>query len=55
MADNKIQLPSGMGGLIRYSENSTSNIQFKPGTIVLFIILVIIIEIMLHTWGGKLI
>jgi preprotein translocase subunit Sec61beta len=55
MADNKVQLPSGMGGLIRYSEHSTSKIQFKPGTVILFIILVIIIEIMLHTWGGKLI
>ncbi len=55
MADNKVQLPSGMGGLIRYSDHSTSKIQFKPGTIVIFILLVIIIEIMLHTWGAKLI
>ncbi|MBT7237775.1 preprotein translocase subunit Sec61beta [Candidatus Woesearchaeota archaeon] len=55
MADNKVQLPSGMGGLIRYSDKSSSNIQFKPGTVVLFIILIIIIEIMLHTWGAKLI
>ncbi len=54
MADNKVQLPSGMGGLIRYSDKSTSNIQFKPGTVVLFILLIIILEVILHTWGAKL-
>jgi len=54
MAENKVQLPSGMGGLIRYSDQSTSNIQFKPGTVILFILLIIIIEIILHTWGAKL-
>jgi preprotein translocase subunit Sec61beta len=52
MADNKIQMPSGMGGLIRYSDKATSKIQFKPGLVIVFIILIIIIEVLLHTYGN---
>lgn len=48
MADNRISLPSGMGGIVRYSEESTSKITFKPSLVVLFIILVIALEIVLH-------
>jgi len=55
MADNKVQLPSGMGGLVRYSEDSNSRFQFKPGTVIIFIVLIIIIEILLHAYGGNLI
>ena len=55
MADNKVQLPSGMGGLVRYSEHSTTKVQFKPGTVIIFIVLIIIIEILLHMYGGNLI
>ncbi len=51
MADDKIRLPSGMGGLISYSEDSFTKIHFKPGVIVIFIILIILIEIFLHTYG----
>ncbi|MCD4760178.1 preprotein translocase subunit Sec61beta [archaeon] len=53
MADNKVQLPSGMGGLIRYSEDSHTKIQFKPGVVVIFIILIILIEIIFHTYGAS--
>ncbi len=55
MADNKIQMPSGMGGLVRYSDESGSKIQFKPGTVIVFIVLIIIIEVLLHAYGGNLI
>lgn len=51
MAQDKIQLPSGMGGLVRYYDEYKSKIAFKPGTIILFIILVILIEILLHIYG----
>ena len=54
MAKEKIQMPSGMGGLMRYSEEYTSSIMFKPGTVVFFIVLVIIIEFVLHRYGGGL-
>ena len=52
MAQEKIQMPSGMGGLVRYFDEYKSSIEFKPGTIILFIILVLIIEFLLHTYGN---
>jgi len=54
MADDKVRLPSGMGGLVQYYDEYKSKIEFKPGTIVLFIILVILIEILLHLYGNVL-
>lgn len=47
-------MPSSMGGLVRYSEESDSKLKFKPGHIVLFVVLVIILEIVLHFYGNTL-
>ncbi|MBT4334387.1 preprotein translocase subunit Sec61beta [archaeon] len=55
MAKDKIQMPSSGGGLVRYFDEYKSKFMFKPGTIVFWIVLVIIIEILLHTYGGNLI
>ena len=52
MAD-KIQMPSGMGGLVRYFDEYRSKIEFKPGHIVVICIVIIIIMLLLHMWGGK--
>ncbi len=51
MAQEKIQMPSGMGGLVRYYDEYKSKLEFKPGTVVLFIILIILIEVLLHIYG----
>ena len=51
MADNKISMPSGMGGLIRYFDEYKSSIQLKPGHVIVVVIVVILIEILLH-WQG---
>ncbi len=51
MADNKVSMPSGMGGLIRYFDEYKSKIQLKPGHIIVIVIIVILIEILLH-WQG---
>ena len=48
MADQRINLPSGMGGLVRYFDDYKSKIMFKPEHVVAFIILVIIVEIILQ-------
>jgi len=53
MADDKVQLPSSMGGLVRYSEE-TSKVKLKPGHIILFVALVVIIEVILHFYGKTL-
>ena len=50
MAD-QVRMPSGMGGLVRYSDEATSKFQIKPGTVIIYIIIIILIEIFLHTYG----
>ncbi len=54
MANNKMQMPSGMGGLTRYFEDYKSKITFKPGHIIILVVIVIIIMIILHTQGYAL-
>ena len=49
--DNKINLPSSGGGLIRYFDEYRSKVSFKPGHIITLVVIIIIIEIILHTWG----
>jgi len=48
MADNKVQMPSGMGGLVRYFDEYKSKIEIKPVVVVVVIIFVILIEFALH-------
>ena len=54
MADNKIRMPSGMGGLVRYFDEYKSKIEFKPGHIIILCIIVIIIMIFLYSYGNRL-
>ncbi|AJF62950.1 MAG: hypothetical protein QT11_C0001G0815 [archaeon GW2011_AR20] len=48
MADERIQMPSGMGGLVRYFDDAKSKIRFKPEHIVAFILVFVIFVILLH-------
>ena len=54
MADNRIQLPSSSGGLVRYFDEYKSKIEFKPGYVVFFIVLVLIIELILYSQSTRL-
>jgi preprotein translocase subunit Sec61beta len=54
MADNRIHMPSGMGGLVRYFDEYKSKVTLKPGHIIVLCIAVIIIVILLHAYGGRL-
>jgi len=49
--DNKIRLPSSGGGLIRYSEDSSSKIRIKPEIVVGIIIVITILGIILYKGG----
>ncbi|MBI3034238.1 preprotein translocase subunit Sec61beta [Candidatus Woesearchaeota archaeon] len=49
--DDKVQMPSSMGGLVRYFDEYKSKIEIKPGHVVLLSGLVMVIEILLHTFG----
>ena len=52
MAKERMQMPSGMGGLVRYFDDYKSKIEFKPGHIIVLVIIIIIIEIVLHSMGN---
>ena len=54
MAD-KIQMPSSQGGLVRYFDEYKSKIEISPIHVVIMIIVVIIIEFLLHTFGKGLV
>lgn len=49
--NNKINMPSGMGGLTRYFDDYSSNIEFKPGHIIIMAVVVMVIIILLHMQG----
>jgi len=54
MSDNKIRMPSSMGGLVSYTSEYESKITFKPAYVVVICIVVIIIAILLHMYGKPL-
>ena len=54
MADEKVSMPSGIGGLVRYFDEYKSKIKFKPGFIVILVIIVIVIELILHSQGAAI-
>ena len=45
---DKIQMPSSGGGLVRYFDEHKSKIMIKPAYVIAIIIIVIIIEIWLN-------
>ncbi|MBI3026909.1 preprotein translocase subunit Sec61beta [Candidatus Woesearchaeota archaeon] len=55
MAQDKISMPSGMGGLVRYFDEYQSKIKFKPGHIIVLCIVVIVIMLFLYSYGNRLI
>ena len=54
MARDKISMPSGMGGLVRYFDEYRSKIEFKPGQIIVLCVIVIVIMIFLYTYGSRM-
>lgn len=48
----KISMPSSGGGLVRYFEEYKSKIRFRPGNIIVLAIIIVIIMIILHIYGG---
>jgi preprotein translocase subunit Sec61beta len=47
MADSSIQMPSGMGGLMRYSDEYESRFPISPVHVIGFVILIIGLRIAL--------
>ena len=54
MAQDRISMPSGQGGLMRYFDDYKSKISIKPGHVVVLVIAVIIIILLLHAYGNAI-
>lgn len=54
MAQNRISMPSGTGGLVRYFDDYKSKISIQPVHVIVFIILVILVIILLQIFGVSL-
>ncbi len=48
MAQDKIQMPSSSGGLVRYFDDYKSKVTFSPTAIIIVIAIIIIIELLLR-------
>lgn len=51
MADNKIQMPSSGGGLIRYFEESKSRFTFSPWAVVVIISIIAVLGIYFYKFA----
>lgn len=51
---DKISMPMSSAGLTRYFDDYKSKIEFKPGHIVFLAIIVILLVILLHSVGDRL-
>ncbi len=54
MAQDRVHMPSSMGGLVRYFDEYHSKIEFKPGVVIILCMIVMIIVILLHMYGNGL-
>ena len=54
MAQQRINLPSGSGGLMRFFDEYHSKIRIKPGHIIILSVLVIVIMLFLYNFGNRL-
>ncbi len=50
--DNRINMPAGFGGLMRFTEAYESRFNLKPTYVIAFIILIIIFRISLSMFYG---
>jgi preprotein translocase subunit Sec61beta len=52
--DDRVSMPSSMGGLVRYFDEYKSKWEFKPGTIVIIGIVVVVLMILLNVYGKQM-
>ena len=46
-SDNRINMPTGFGGLMRFNEEYASRINLKPIHVIIFIIFIIMMRIVM--------
>ncbi len=47
-------MPMSTAGITSYFEEYKSKIEFKPGHIIIFSVIVVLIVIALHIWGSSI-
>ena len=47
-------MPTSTAGLTRYFEDYKSKLEFKPGTVIILAVLVVLVTIILHIYGNSL-
>ncbi len=52
MAKESTRMPMSTAGITSYFEDYKSKIEIKPGHIIVFSVIVILIIIALHMWGS---
>lgn len=52
MAENRMSMPSGFGGLMRYNEEYDSKLKFGPGAVVGMIVATVVLVVGLRIFYG---
>lgn len=53
MAEKKTHMPMSTAGITQFFDDYRSKIEFAPGHIIVFSVIVMLIVIALHIWGGS--
>jgi len=54
MAKDSTRMPMSTAGITQYFDEYRSKIEFSPGHIIVFSVIVILIIVALHIWGSSL-
>jgi len=52
MAQERQTTPMSTAGITRYFEDYHSKIEIKPGLVIVFSVIIILIVVALHIWGS---
>jgi len=55
MSKDKVNMPASTAGLTRYFDDVKSKLEFKPGHIIILAVVIMLVVIILHIYGGTLI
>ena len=54
MAKDRVTMPSSIAGITRYFDEVKSKIEFSPGSVIVMGIVIMIITLLMHLYGGAL-
>lgn len=52
---DRVTMPTSTAGITRYFDDYKSKVEIKPGHVIVMIIVIIVVEILLHAFGGALV